>query len=168
MGGLRWANVWGGLGPRYPRGMPPELPEFLASPETLGAFVAAFEECTLPKGAWTHAAHVATGAVYVLRYRGEALGYLRTNISRFNESVGGVNGPDSGYHETLTRLWVLLIAAEVGGESEAHAAAYKAVAAFGHQNKLHAEYYSVDVVASREARAGWIAPDLDGPYPLAW
>lgn len=167
MGELRWGNVWGGLCPRYPEDMPPELPEFLASPEALDAFVSAFEGRTLPKASWTHAAHVATGAVYVLRYRGEALDYLRSNISRFNESVGGVNGPDSGYHETLTRLWALLIAAHVGDESEPHVAACKAVAAFGHQNKLHAAYYSFDVVASREARAAWLAPDLEGPYPLA-
>jgi len=143
-----------------------EVPDFLVSSETLDAFVTAFEGCMLPKASWTHAAHVATGAVYVLRYRSDALGHLRANISRFNESVGGVNGPDSGYHETLTRLWALLIAAHVDGESDPHAAACTAVETFGHQNKLHAEYYSFDVVASREARASWIAPDRDGPYPL--
>ncbi len=143
------------------------LPEFLATPEALQAFVAAFEACALPKVAWTHAAHVAVGAVYTLRFGDEALGQLRKNISRFNESVGGVNGPDSGYHETLTRLWWLLIAAQVGERKDAHSAACEAVGLFGYQAKLHAAFYSYDVVASREARAVWVAPDLAGPYSLA-
>src|ERR1022692_938447 len=78
----------------------------------IDAFIRAFEGCTLPKAEWTHAAHLLTGACYV-HALGEqaATGAMRTNVRRFNESVGGKNTDTSGYHETITVAWIKLLAA---------------------------------------------------------
>ena len=46
------------------------------------------------------------------------------------------------------------------GPALAHATVRAAVAEFGEKRKLHADYYSFDVVGSDEARARWVAPDL--------
>jgi hypothetical protein len=35
-----------------------------------------------------------------------ALDEMRPRIRRFNESVGGVNDDQNGYHETLTVFWL--------------------------------------------------------------
>jgi hypothetical protein len=77
-----------------------------------------------------------------------------------------VNGPDSGYHETLTHFWSHRIAAavrEAGTESRIDAASY-AVRLFGEDRDLPFLFYSFDVVRNRRARAEWVPPDLD-PLP---
>ena len=71
-----------------------------------------FAERSLPKPEWTHAAHLAVGLWHVSRYgRDDALARLRAGISRLNESHGTVNSATGGYHETVTRAYVQLLAA---------------------------------------------------------
>jgi hypothetical protein len=75
--------------------------------------------------------------------------------------VGVRNTPDSGYHETLTLFWLGVIEARVRdlAGSSRRLAALGVVAEYGARRDLFKEYYSFDVVASREARARWVAPD---------
>lgn len=137
---------------------------FIASREALDVFVAAWEACTLPKVQWTHAAHVAVGAYFTIRYRGEAFERLKNGIIRYNEAVGTKNSDTSGYHETLTRLWTNVLARFVNEGTDPWKAACEAVEKFGEDRDLHRLYYSFDVVRDSEARQTWIAPDLEGPY----
>jgi hypothetical protein len=59
---------------------------------------------TLPKTAWTHAAHFAA-TLWLLRCRPdveisrEMPGFIRS----YNEATGGANTETSGYHETITQ-----------------------------------------------------------------
>lgn len=63
--------------------------------------------CTLPRAAWTHEAHLAAVVTLILENPEINLEQeLREIISRFNESVGGVNDEAQGYHETLTQFWI--------------------------------------------------------------
>jgi hypothetical protein len=61
-------------------------------------------ERTLPKTAWTHAAHFAA-TLWLLRCRPdveisrEMPGFIRG----YNEATGGANTERSGYHETITQ-----------------------------------------------------------------
>jgi hypothetical protein len=61
-------------------------------------------ERTLPKTAWTHAAHFAA-TLWLLRCRPdveisrEMPGFIRG----YNEATGGANTETSGYHETITQ-----------------------------------------------------------------
>ncbi len=127
-------------------------------------FVAAWESGTLPKEAWTHAAHVAVGACYALRHGPDALDRTREGILRYNTAVGTPNTDTSGYHETLTRFWAELLAAEVSGETDEWQAAARAVARYGEDRDLHTLHYGFDVVRSVDARRAWVAPDL-APLP---
>ena len=77
----------------------------------LDALVGRFLDRTLPKVEWTHQAHLAVGAWHVDRYGpDEALTRLRDGIRALNDSHGTINSASSGYHETITRAYVRLIA----------------------------------------------------------
>ena len=137
-----------------------QLPE---TEEEIDAFVAAFEDGSLPKERWTHAAHVFTGACYVHALgEGAATDRMRTCVRRYNEAVGGKNTETSGYHETVTVFWIKLLAAERArkgsmGRSEF---AWHCVELLSPIRNLLGEYYSYDVVGSTEARREWRAPDV--------
>lgn len=150
-----WRGGLHGLALSYP---------WLASAEAFQAFVAAWEAGTLPKHEWSHAAHVAVGACYALRHGDAALDRTRAGILRYNTAVGTANTDTSGYHETLTRFWAEVLAAEVAGQANEWQAAKRAVARFGEDRDLHGLYYGFDVVRSVDARRAWVAPDL-APLP---
>ena len=72
---------------------------------------ARFESATIPKAEWTHAAHLSVGLWHVDRYGPEeALARLRAGIRRLNDAHGTVNSTTGGYHETITRAYVVLFA----------------------------------------------------------
>lgn len=135
---------------------------FLASDEAFQAFVAAWEQGTLPRAQWSHAAHVSIGACYTVRHGDGALAKVREGIRRYNDAVGTANTATSGYHETLTRFWTGVIAEAVAGFADERQAARHAVTVFGQDRDRPRRYYSFDVVRSVEARRTWIAPDLSG------
>jgi hypothetical protein len=134
--------------------VPPSPPSyaFLESREAFTRFVDAWETGQLPKRSWTHAAHVAVGACYAVRYGSGALDRIRAGIIRYNTAVGTANTDSSGYHETLTRFWTAILAASSAGITDEWQAARDAVHRFGEARNLHTKYYSVDIVRSTEAR----------------
>jgi hypothetical protein len=137
--------------------------DFLSDAQALADFIGRFEQGTLPKPIWTHAAHLAVGSWYLLTLPEEtAVEQIRTGIRHYNECVGTVNTPDHGYHETLTLFWLRMIGQflkEKGNGRGKLESVRAVVEEFGGRRDLFKKYYSFDVVASREARAGWIAPD---------
>jgi adenylate kinase family enzyme len=123
-----------------------------------------FEACAVPAKAWTHAAHLVVGLWHVARYgREDALVRLRAGIRRLNESHGGVNSETRGYHETITAVYVALLAQFLAGRREDETldgcvtrllesplAARDALLAF----------YSRGRLMSSQARATWVEPDI--------
>ena len=82
-------------------------PRLFEAAETVRRIAAGLLTCTLPRAAWTHEAHLAAVATLILEHPEIALEQqLPGIISRFNESVGGVNDDNQGYHETLTQFWI--------------------------------------------------------------
>jgi hypothetical protein len=129
----------------------------------IDAFIAAFEGCTLPKEQWTHGAHLLTGACYVHALgEAEAIARMRLCVSRYNESVGGQNTEMSGYHETITVVWIKLLNGLLDRSKPIPRAAFAALAIkqFERQKDIFSRFYDFDVVASREARRSWVAPTL--------
>jgi hypothetical protein len=137
--------------------------DFLKSEQTFAGFLDSFERGTLGKPLWTHAAHLAVGTWYLVTFpEGTAIERVRTGIRHYNECVGTANTEHSGYHETLTIFWLKII----GRFLEARGAGGRTldqvrcvVEEFGGRRDLFKQYYSFDVVGSREARACWVAPD---------
>ena len=126
----------------------------------LQSLIAGFEDGTWPGAQWRHSSHLALAACYILDYP-DAMNLLRTRIARYNESQGGKNTPDSGYHETITRFWVEIISrlmADLPPGLTRLEVARRVVACFGDRRDLFRDYYDFDVVTSREARATWVPP----------
>jgi adenylate kinase family enzyme len=124
---------------------------------------ARFDACAILAKEWTHAAHLAVGALHVDRYGPEgALERLRRGIRRLNESHGGVNSDSDGYHETITVAYVQLLSQflatcpggmplpeRVASLLDSPLAAKRALSVF----------YSTDRLMSTTARAQWVEPD---------
>ena len=120
----------------------------------------------MPKAEWTHQAHLAVGAWHVDRYGpDEALTRLRDGIRALNDSHGTINSSSSGYHETITRAYVRLIAGFFAGCADLplpERVAGLIGGSFGERDAL-LRYYSRETLLSAQARAGWVEPDV---HPL--
>ena len=135
---------------------------FLETAHALDAFVSDWHGHRLHREAWTHGAHVGVCAYYAFDHDEEStLAIMRPGIRTFNESIGGQNTATSGYHETITRLWVMTIAAHLRANPAPSRweAACSAVARFADPGELLRLCYTFDVVADQRARAEWVPPD---------
>jgi hypothetical protein len=117
---------------------------------------------TLPKEAWTHAAHVRAAHVLVSRHGPrQALVLLRAAIPRLNESHGVANDDTGGYHETLTVYFAAAVADCVarGLDADGTLAALPRDAPLSH--------WSRETLFSVDARRRFVPPDLEPPaFPL--
>lgn len=119
---------------------------------------------TLPLEEWRHSDHL-WGAVCVLRaHGGDVLGALdefRGILQRLLAAHGIETTPEGGYHETLTRGWLTLVATLVSERSEESLESKVIRARLGFGDKLQLlQYWSREVLMSKEARTGWVEPDL--------
>lgn len=125
---------------------------------SLPRLIDAFERGSLPRGAWTHAAHLQVALWYFNEYPAEvALDRLRVGIQRYNRRVGS-----RGYHETLTRFWAEQVRRFLARSDRSQPLAERAaqlVEELG-DSRLAERYYSRERLASDEAKAGWLEPDL--------
>lgn len=64
----------------------------------------------LPKDKWTHNTHLIVGIWHCQQYGFyKALPLLKIAIRDYNEAIGTHNTDSSGYHETLTIFWMIVI-----------------------------------------------------------
>lgn len=133
------------------------------STDAVRDLIAAFESHELPKAEWTHRAHLTVAAWYVMWYGPDAaLDRVRDGIQAFNAAHGVVQTPTGGYHETITRLYVRLIANAVqrAGLGASLAQLVNRVVDECADRELPYAYYSRERLSSWAARRGWIEPDL--------
>jgi adenylate kinase family enzyme len=129
----------------------------------LDDLAARFVACAGPAKEWTHAAHLAVGLWHVHRYGpDEALQRLRHGIRRLNESHGGVNSTTAGYHETITAVYVQLLAQYLERCTSdvplgMHAIGLLAGPVAAKDALL--TFYTRDRLMSTIARAEWVEPD---------
>lgn len=138
-------------------------------PRPLDDLVRAFSDHSLPMAEWTHQAHLATGTWYASRFtRAEALDRLRIGIRTYNVAQGGANTDTSGYHETITRAWVELLAqwCELHPDLSTDERVVKLLASPLAAPDVLLRFYSRERLFSTEARAAWVEPDL-APLHLA-
>lgn len=149
---------------------PPGSVDGAAPAGRLAALVSRFTSRTLPKAEWTHEAHLLVGLWHVHRYgEAEALARLREGIRRLNDAHGTPNTPSSGYHETITRAYVTLLAdflasGPAGRTIETRAGELLASPLAARDALLR--YYSRERLFSPEARLGWLEPDA--AHTVAW
>ncbi|OZH51357.1 hypothetical protein AFK68_31450 [Hydrocoleum sp. CS-953] len=69
-----------------------------------------FNNCTLARHNWTHAAHLIIALWYLTNYsESEAINNIRDRIKKYNASLGIPMTKNSGYHETITMFWVKIV-----------------------------------------------------------
>ena len=119
---------------------------------------------TLPRADWTHEAHLAA-TTYLLTRRPDVNldRALRSIISSYNESVGGVNDDTQGYHETITRVFlhgVRLFLAEANADEPLHELVNELLLSPMGRRDWPLRFYSAERLFSVEARRKFVTPDL--------
>ncbi len=123
-----------------------------------------FIASTIPREEWTHLTHLAVGLWHVGHYgTAESLIRLRNGIRRLNDNHGTINSSSSGYHETITRAYVQLLA-EFNERCtpssllpERAASMFKSKLA---QKDALLKFYSHATLMSEKARSEWVEPDI--------
>ncbi len=123
---------------------------------------------TLPKAEWTHEAHLAAFMWIMLERLDINLDLqVRDIISRYNEATGGVNDDTMGYHDTITRCFLVGIRGHVSrGSTSPVASQVNAllVSAEG-QREWPLRFYSRELLFSVAARRNYVPPDLAALEP---
>ena len=140
----------------------------LATDEELEEFFSAWRTGRLPVSRFTHVGHVAVGAYLAFgNSLADTFAAIRDGILAYNAAVGTPNTDTGGYHETMTRFWVILLHQFVasGGFACRLDAVRAAAERFGGDVHLYRRHYSFDLFGDARARHEWVAPDLE---PLSW
>ena len=138
-------------------------PRLFEAEERIRRIAAGLITCTLPRAAWTHEAHVAAVVTLILEYPEIHLEQeLPGIISRFNESVGGVNDDTQGYHETITQYWIANARAHLAANPDGGLLdrVNRFIASPDGQRDAPLRHYSREKLFSVEARRHLVEPDL--------
>jgi hypothetical protein len=119
---------------------------------------------TLPRGEWTHEAHLAATTYLLLRHPEIDLDRELPNvIRRYNESVGGVNDDTQGYHDTITRTFlhgIRLFLAEADLRAPLHELVNELLLSPMGRRDWPLRFYSRDHLLSVAARRAFVTPDV--------
>lgn len=122
------------------------------------AFRRAFERCEIPNDAFHHRDHLRLAWIY-LREVGPDAAAVRVSagIRRYAE----YHGAGARYHETLSRVWVRIVALAIA-ETPAAGAFHELLTLRPHllDKKLPLKHYSPATLWGKIARERWIEPDL--------
>lgn len=137
---------------------------FFASDEAVAYVGEGLLARTLTKDEFTHEAHLAATTWLVLRHPEIDLdSEMRGIISRFNESLGGVNDDTQGYHETITRAYlrgVRLFLEEADTARPVHELVNELLRSPMGRRDWPLRFWSKDILMSVAARRTFVAPDL--------
>jgi hypothetical protein len=120
--------------------------------------------CSLRREEGTHEAHLAA-CCWLIVERPDILPErdLPDLIRRFNESVGGVNSDSEGYHETITQCFIRAVRVYLARVDPALPQVEKVnglLASEEGKRDWPMCFYDPKTLFSREARLGWVEPDL--------
>lgn len=123
---------------------------------------------TLPKPAWTHAAHFAA-ACWLIRCRPDIVPErdMPDLIRAYNLATGVANTDSEGYHETITQASLRGARAVLAAFEDAplHVALNALLAGELGDSRWPLAYWSRERLFSPQARRAWVEPDLK---PLAF
>lgn len=122
-----------------------------------------FEAEKLPKAEWTHEAHLVVAVWYCSKHSLEkALPIVRRNITNHNTSVGTPNTDTEGYHETITKFWLIIASEFLKTQSEPSidVSCNSFINSVYAQSNFPLNFYSEQLLFSVKARHHWVEPDL--------
>jgi len=126
-----------------------------------------FETCAYTPQEFFHARHLTVAAWYSMHFdQKTAEESVRTGLLKFIRHHG-----KNAYHETITEFWLRLVSSQVhqltSGRDSAtpnHEVVNEIVERLHDKNLIY-KHYSRELLASPDAKARWVAPDL---APLAF
>ena len=121
--------------------------------------VARFEDATLPRAEWTHEAHLGVALVLCRMDEETALERMREGIQRFNAATGVLDGPFSGYHETLTVFWIRAVSAFARDNPGELDEVFSRLLGAWSNPKAPLRFYSKRALMNPTARARLLEPD---------
>lgn len=125
----------------------------------------AFHRRTLPAAAWTHREHLRMAWLFTQRHElDEAHLRMRLGIILLNAAHGVVETPARGYHETITRVWLVLVRALAARHPAATSSELVDARAADLAKDALLRHYSRERLLGVEARARFVEPDLE-PLP---
>jgi hypothetical protein len=119
-------------------------------------FVQAFETASLPASEFNHAAHVRAGWWYLQHH---PIGVAIDRFSRSLRAFADASGASGKYHETMTIVWMLLIAERLGAAGDLEWPAFAARHPELFDKQIVLRYYSSATLDSERARRGFMMPD---------
>ena len=136
------------------------------SDEEVAAIGLGLVERSLPKHAWTHAAHFAA-ARWLFSSGHNAFCDMPALIRAYNETTGVANTDSSGYHETITIASLRAARAFLNEDAARplHLACNALLTSRLGNSKWIAAHWSKNRLFSPEARRVWVEPDLQ-PLPF--
>ena len=137
--------------------------------QDLYTLVKAFENRTITKNDWTHAAHLAVGLYYLRTLPfAVAKNVMRDGIVWLNDRHGTPNTDDSGYHETRTVFWLKRIWNFLDERQDVRNLATLANELIGRFNDpdLPLRYYTRERLFSAMARHEYVTPDRRTKNPV--
>ncbi len=124
----------------------------------LSALVRAFETCTIHPADFKHYQHLAVALWYIAHFPYEEASHrMRGGIQKLAAAYGKM-----GYHETITVFWLQMVRrffVESTSDESIVSLANSLAAKFADKNLIN-DYYSAGLLASAEAKAEWVEPDL--------
>ena len=120
-------------------------------------FVNAFEACALPNEQFRHFDHIRLGWIYLTwNQLDQATERMVNSIRRFAIHNHGDPGM---FHDTITRVWMRLIAARMDSDGQSFAEFVESNPELLNKRFMF-EFYSEPLLMSPAARAAWVEPDL--------
>lgn len=113
------------------------------------------ERCLLTATEFHHRDHLTVAVVYL--YSSDfpaALDRMRSSLLRFVAHHGG-----SGYHETLTRFWMVQVERNLDRGVCLEESVRRVTEALPDKN-LAKQFYSGQLLGSAKAKENWVEPDL--------
>jgi len=133
------------------------------SKEEIHEIVEQFKNKSLPKERWTHEAHIIVAMWHNLNFEFKtAYQMMKSGIITYNEAVGTANTDSSGYHETLTRFWMLNVRhfMEKYGSREIDEICNDFLRSEFATKAFPMKFYSREHLFSVEARTNFVPSDL--------
>lgn len=131
---------------------------------TYKKIISGFNDQTLPKSEWTHEAHLVVGLWHTFSFSNlEALNLMRKKIKAYNETTGTENSENSGYHETITRFWLVISRHFIEQNpdiTDFEELCNQFLISKWTGRQLAFEYYSQEKLFSVRGRLNWLEPDL--------
>jgi Ni/Co efflux regulator RcnB len=114
-----------------------------------------FEACEFELHEFDHAAHLTVAVAYVSRH-GEAgaMDRMRESLLRFS-----AHHHRMGYHETITRFWLRVVANEFREGQSIYDQANRVVSTYRDKEFVF-RFYTKERLASDQAKRQWLEPDL--------